>query len=222
MDIQYARRVSDVQATANRVKVFLGLGVLGGAALSLLAGLATARRAMEPIAELTATAREVERTRDATVSIPRPVADDEVAELATTFEEMLQSLEKERAETARHAGPPARVRRRRLARAAHPAHVGAREPGAARGDAHRRAQGGRRLRAALEQAHAPAGRRPAAARPPGRRARRRSSTARWTCRRSWPRPPPSSSRSRATTTSRSPPRRAPRSRASRTSCTGSC
>ena len=100
MGIQYARRTSDVRATANRVKVFLGLGVLGGAALSLLAGLATARRAMEPIAELTATAREVERTRDATVSIPRPVADDEVAELATTFEEMLQSLEKERAETA--------------------------------------------------------------------------------------------------------------------------
>ena len=100
MGIQYARRSSDVRATANRVKVFLGLGVLGGAALSLLAGLATARRAMEPIAELTATAREVERTRDATVSIPRPVADDEVAELATTFEEMLQSLETERAETA--------------------------------------------------------------------------------------------------------------------------
>jgi signal transduction histidine kinase len=98
--IQYGRRTSDVQATANRVKVFLGLGVLGGAALALLAGLATARRAMEPIAELTATAREVERTRDATVTIPRPEADDEVAELATTFEEMLQSLEKERADTA--------------------------------------------------------------------------------------------------------------------------
>ena len=98
--IQYARRSSDVQATANRVKVFLGLGVLGGAALSLLAGLATARRAMEPIAELTATAREVERTRDATRSNPLPVADAEVAELATTFEEMLQSLEKEREENA--------------------------------------------------------------------------------------------------------------------------
>ena len=62
--VQYARRISDVQATANRVKLFLGLGVLGGAALALLAGLATARRAMEPIAELTAAAREIERTRD--------------------------------------------------------------------------------------------------------------------------------------------------------------
>src|SRR2546423_3289507 len=60
--IQYARRLSEVQATANRVKVFLAFGVLGGALLALLAGLATARRAMEPIAELTEAAGEVERS----------------------------------------------------------------------------------------------------------------------------------------------------------------
>src|SRR3954447_13754531 len=52
--IQYAQRLSDVQDTANRVKLFLAFGVLGGALLALLAGLATARRAMEPIAEPTA------------------------------------------------------------------------------------------------------------------------------------------------------------------------
>ena len=61
-----------MRATANRVKLFLGLGVLGGTALALLAGLATARRAMEPIAELTAAAREIERTRDPACTIPRP------------------------------------------------------------------------------------------------------------------------------------------------------
>ena len=44
--VQYGRRQSDVRATSNRVKLFLGLGLLGGAALALLAGLATARRAM--------------------------------------------------------------------------------------------------------------------------------------------------------------------------------
>jgi two-component system, OmpR family, sensor kinase len=97
--IQYARRMSDVQATANRVKVFLGLGVLGGAALALLAGLATARRAMEPIAELTDAAREIERTRDASMKLPRPEADDEVAELATTLESMLHALDEARTET---------------------------------------------------------------------------------------------------------------------------
>src|SRR6478735_8154091 len=47
--IQYARKVSEVEDTAARVKVFLAFGVLGGALLALLAGLATARRAMEPI-----------------------------------------------------------------------------------------------------------------------------------------------------------------------------
>jgi signal transduction histidine kinase len=97
--VQYARRVSTVEATANRVKLFLAFGVLGGAALALLAGLATARRAMEPIAELTAAARDVARTRDTSVRIPRPEADDEVAELAETLDMMLHELDEARSET---------------------------------------------------------------------------------------------------------------------------
>ncbi len=97
--IQYARRLSDVEATANRVKVFLAFGVLGGALLALLAGLATARRAMEPIAELTAAAREVERSRDPTTRIPRSESEDEVAELARTLEAMLAALNEARTET---------------------------------------------------------------------------------------------------------------------------
>jgi hypothetical protein len=67
--VQYARRLSDVEATANRVRFFLGLGVVGGTMLALLAGVATARRAMTPIAELTETARTIERH-------PRPLAPD--------------------------------------------------------------------------------------------------------------------------------------------------
>ena len=96
---QYGRRISDVRATANRVKLFLGLGVLGGTALALLAGLATARRAMEPIQELTDAAREIERTRNPAGTIPRPQADDEVAELSTTLESMLHALDQARTET---------------------------------------------------------------------------------------------------------------------------
>ena len=46
--MQYARRLSDVQATANRVRFFIGLGVLGGTALALLAGLATSHGARWP------------------------------------------------------------------------------------------------------------------------------------------------------------------------------
>jgi two-component system OmpR family sensor kinase len=97
--VQYARRLSDTKATARRVQVFLGLGVLGGTALALLAGLATARRAMAPITELTETARRIERTRDPTVQIPRPESQDEVAELANTLESMLGALDNARGET---------------------------------------------------------------------------------------------------------------------------
>jgi two-component system, OmpR family, sensor kinase len=97
--LQYGRKVSEIQDTTARVKVFLAFGVLGGALLALLAGLATARRAMEPITELTAAAREIERSRDPSLKIPRPEADDEVAELAYTLDAMLTALDSARAET---------------------------------------------------------------------------------------------------------------------------
>ncbi|HEX8103901.1 MAG TPA: hypothetical protein VF533_14890, partial [Solirubrobacteraceae bacterium] len=59
--VQYGRRLSDIRATTRKIRVFIGIGVLGGTALALLAGLATARRAMSPIAELTEAARRIER-----------------------------------------------------------------------------------------------------------------------------------------------------------------
>jgi two-component system OmpR family sensor kinase len=97
--LQYARRLSDVRDTVNRVRLFVALGVLGGALLALLAGLATARRAMQPISDLTAAARRIADTRDPSLTIPRLEADDEVAELARTLEEMLAALASAREET---------------------------------------------------------------------------------------------------------------------------
>jgi len=95
----YARPLSDVDHTLARVRVFLWLGVLGGTVLALLAGLATAQRAMRPIAELSDAAREIERTRDPSLRLPHPEADDEVAELARTLEGMLGALDDARTET---------------------------------------------------------------------------------------------------------------------------
>ncbi len=97
--VQYARRMSDVDETAARVRFFLALGVLGGAALALLAGLATARRAMRPVTELTDAARKITRTRDPSQRIPKPEAEDEVAELADTLEGMLRALDDAQEET---------------------------------------------------------------------------------------------------------------------------
>ena len=97
--LQYGQEISEVQDTANRVKVFLAFGVLGGSLLALLAGLAVARRAMEPITQLTAAARRIEQSRDPSEKIPHAEAEDEVAELANTLEAMLASLDQARTET---------------------------------------------------------------------------------------------------------------------------
>jgi signal transduction histidine kinase len=95
----YARPLSDIDHTVARVRVILLLGVLGGTVFALLAGLATAARATRPIKQLTEAAREIERTRDPTLRVPQPEADDEVAELARTLEGMLVSLDAARGET---------------------------------------------------------------------------------------------------------------------------
>jgi two-component system, OmpR family, sensor kinase len=95
----YARPLSAIDRTAAKVRFFLILGVLGGSGLALLAGLMVARRAMAPIVQLTASAREIERTRDPGRHVPQPESEDEVAELARTLEDMLQALDAARAET---------------------------------------------------------------------------------------------------------------------------
>ncbi|MBA2644563.1 MAG: HAMP domain-containing protein, partial [Solirubrobacterales bacterium] len=84
--VQYGERLSEARATAAGVRFFLTLGVLGGAALALLAGLATAQRAMAPVVELTTATRRIAAERDPSIRIPHPEADDEVAELARTLE----------------------------------------------------------------------------------------------------------------------------------------
>jgi signal transduction histidine kinase len=95
----YARPLSDLDHTIARIQFFLLLGVLGGTFLALLAGLATAQRAIRPIKELTEAASEIERTRDPSRHVPLPKAEDEVAELARTLEGMLQSLDDARSGT---------------------------------------------------------------------------------------------------------------------------
>jgi signal transduction histidine kinase len=97
--VLYARPLSDLEHTLARVQVFLLLGVLGGTVLALLAGLATAQRAIRPVVALSEAAREIERTRDPSRHVPLPQADDEVAELARTLEGMLQSLDQARSAT---------------------------------------------------------------------------------------------------------------------------
>jgi two-component system OmpR family sensor kinase len=97
--VQYGKPKDSVATTVNRVRLFLALGVLGGTALAFLAGLVVAQRAMRPIAGLTRAAREVARTRDPDITLPKPQANDEVADLAHTLEDMLRELSAARGET---------------------------------------------------------------------------------------------------------------------------
>ncbi len=97
--VQYARPHSSVGDTISRLWLFLGAGVAVGTVLAGAAGMATANRAMRPIASLTAAARDIAATRDPSRRIPEPESDDEVAELARTFDQMLRQLDAARGET---------------------------------------------------------------------------------------------------------------------------
>jgi two-component system OmpR family sensor kinase len=97
--VQYARSTDNLDATVNRLWLFLAGGVLGGTLLAALAGIAIAGRAMRPVSALTATAREIASTRDPSLRIPEPETDDEVGELARTLDQMLRELDAARSET---------------------------------------------------------------------------------------------------------------------------
>jgi len=96
--VQYGRNVEHVDSTVDRLWLFIAAGVLCGTLLASFAGVAIARRAMRPIASLTATAREIATTGDPSRRMPKPAVEDEVGELALTLEEMLRSLDAARAE----------------------------------------------------------------------------------------------------------------------------
>jgi two-component system OmpR family sensor kinase len=97
--VEYGRNRDSLEATIGRLWLFLGGGVLGGSILAFLAGMTVAGRAMRPIKDLTQTARKIASTRDPSERVPMPDADDEIAELAKTLDEMLHELDASRTET---------------------------------------------------------------------------------------------------------------------------
>jgi two-component system OmpR family sensor kinase len=96
--VQYGRDEQHIDSTVGRLWLLIAAGVLGATLLASLAGVAIARRAMRPIASLTATARTIADTGDPSSHMPQPRVDDEVGELARTLEAMLRSLDAARAE----------------------------------------------------------------------------------------------------------------------------
>jgi signal transduction histidine kinase len=99
-----AGTTADIRATLRTTRTFV---VVGGIVAALIAaGLATllVRRALRPLTRLSAEARDIERTGDASRRLSPPATGDEVAALGGTLNAMLGSLERAREAERRFVG----------------------------------------------------------------------------------------------------------------------
>ena len=91
---QLARSLEDVDETLGRLRLVLGILVVGGFGVAVAAGLAAARTVVSPVARLTAAAERVARTKDLAERIDDAARPDELGRLARSFNAMLEELEK--------------------------------------------------------------------------------------------------------------------------------
>jgi signal transduction histidine kinase len=99
--VEYGRPIARLERSIGRVWISVLAGTLGATLLAAMAGVVLSRRAMRPVSTLTSAASEIARTRDPSVTLNEPVADDEVAELTRTFNGMLHELSAARSERER-------------------------------------------------------------------------------------------------------------------------
>ena len=93
--IQLARPLSNVDHILSHVRLVLLLLCLGGIALAIVLGRLAAGRILSPLAVMAATAQHISETEDLTSRI-NVHTDDEVGQLATRFNAMLERLEASR------------------------------------------------------------------------------------------------------------------------------
>jgi two-component system sensor histidine kinase MprB len=93
--VQLARPLNSVDNVLSKLRLILALVIVGGVALALVLGRLAARRVLAPLAEVADTAQHIGETEDLTSRI-RVHADDEVGQLATRFNWMLERLETSR------------------------------------------------------------------------------------------------------------------------------
>ena len=91
--VQVARPVDEVDDALTRLAYVLGAVGLGGVGLAAGLALIVARAALRPVSRLSAAADHVARTRDLSRRMERE-GSDELARLATSFNTMLEALER--------------------------------------------------------------------------------------------------------------------------------
>ena len=84
------------ERTAHRIRVLVLLAAAGAAVLAIGIALLLTRRALRPLTDLSAAAREIGETGDPTRRLPPAGAGDEVGALSETLNAMLASLERAR------------------------------------------------------------------------------------------------------------------------------
>lgn len=94
--VQLARPLSSVDHVLSHLRLILFLLCIGGIALAAALGRVAARRVLAPLGEVAATATYITETDDLSKRLAVH-ADDEVGELATRFNTMLEHLENSRA-----------------------------------------------------------------------------------------------------------------------------
>jgi two-component system, OmpR family, sensor histidine kinase MprB len=94
--IQLARPLNGTDKILSHLRLILLLLIAGGVALAAGLGRVAARRVLAPLAEVATTAEEIAETDDLSHRL-RIHADDEVGQLATRFNHMLERLEASRA-----------------------------------------------------------------------------------------------------------------------------
>jgi two-component system sensor histidine kinase MprB len=95
--LELARPLNGVDSILSHLRLFLALLVAGGIALAAVLGRMASSRVLAPLAEVAQVAEHIGETDDLTERL-RVHADDEVGQLATRFNTMLERLERSRAE----------------------------------------------------------------------------------------------------------------------------
>jgi two-component system sensor histidine kinase MprB len=93
--IQLLRPLAGVENVLRKLRLVLLLVCAGGVALAAILGRLAARQVLAPLAEVAETARHIEETEDLSSRI-RVHADDEVGQLATRFNAMIERLQHSR------------------------------------------------------------------------------------------------------------------------------
>jgi two-component system, OmpR family, sensor kinase len=87
---------SDIERTLHRLHILLAVAALGAALLAGAAAAVLTRRGLRPLTQLSAAAREIERSPDPGRRMPPAPTDDELGELTEVLNGMLAALERAR------------------------------------------------------------------------------------------------------------------------------